>query len=234
MAPSDGTLAFHWSQWIILAGMAAGMVVVAIFEFLTEGSIKDRHLKFKVLTKHEERSPLDPVILKKLSGSVNGPRNMVNFWTGGFLLETHSKDHYTKTYEILALVCALMLSVTVSFYTSGNTNAHLHGIVCCLGNCALWMCTMMSAFFMVAFEACKTDADVDLLVGLYGRKLLRAPMLLFTLGSVMVFLEFILYFKFTIDAGLSCSICLGGCGLFIPLFCHAMHKMGWAITVVNK
>merc|ERR1712061_975324 len=47
-------------------------------------------------------------------------------------------------------------------------------------------------------------------------------------------LEFILYFKFTIDAGLSCSLCLAGCGLLLPLFFHAMNKMGWAITIVNQ
>merc|ERR1711972_436549 len=52
--------------------------------------------------------------------------------------------------------------------------------------------------------------------------------------GVLVFLEFILYFKFTIDAKLSCSLCLGGCGLFIPLFIHSMNKMGWAIKVVNQ
>merc|ERR1712232_130590 len=87
---------------------------------------------------------------------------------------------------------------------------------------------------MTAFDICQTDEDVDLLVGPYGRRLLRAPMLLFTTGSVMVFFEFVLYFKFTIDAGLSCSLCLGGCGLFLPLFFHAMHKMGWAVNIVNK
>jgi hypothetical protein len=211
------------------------VVVVAVFEFLTEGlSTRHRRSKFKALTKNDSEAPLDAIIERKLSGWVDGLGNISNFWTGGFLLDKHSKEHYTKTYEMLALVCALMLSVTVSFYTSGNTDAHLHGIVCCLGNCALWMCTMMSAFFMVAFESCQTDAHVDLLVGLYGRKLLRAPMLLFTIGSVMVFLEFILYFKFTIDAGLSCSLCLGGCGVILPLFFHAMHKMGWAIAIVNK
>merc|ERR1712232_587563 len=87
---------------------------------------------------------------------------------------------------------------------------------------------------MTAFDTCQTDDDVDLLVGLYGKRLLRAPMLLFTTGSVMVFFEFVLYFKFTIDAGLSCSLCLGGCGLFLPLFFHSMHKMGWAVSIVNK
>jgi hypothetical protein len=216
--------------------MAIGMVVVAVFEHFDGGlRSRSRVLNFRELTKHDEEMPLDPAVEKKLASWVDGPRNVANFWSGAFLLNSkHSKEQYTKTYEMLALVCALMLSVTVSFYTSGNSDAHLHGIVCCLANCSLWMCTLMSAFFYVAFDACQSDAHVDLLIALYGRRLLRAPMLLFTVGAVMVFLEFILYFKFTIDAGLSCSLCLGGCGLILPLFFHAMHKMGWAITIVNK
>ena len=136
-------------------------------------------------------------------------------------------------YEMLALVCALLLSVCVTFYTS-NASDHVYGIVGCVANCALWMATLSSAFFAVVINTCETDEQVSLLVNLYGRNLMRVPMMLFVWGCTMLFLEFILFFKLNVDAGFSCSMCLGSCLIVAPLFFHSMHKMGWSATVVHE
>ena len=42
---------------------------------------------------------------------------------------------------MLALVCALLLSICVTFYTS-QPKDHLFGLVACIANCALWMATL--------------------------------------------------------------------------------------------
>ena len=42
---------------------------------------------------------------------------------------------------MLALVCALLLSIGVSFYTA-QPKDHLFGLVACIANCALWMGTL--------------------------------------------------------------------------------------------
>ena len=95
---------------------------------------------------------------------------------------------------MLALVCALLLSICVTFYTS-NPSDHLYGVICCVANCALWMATLSSAFFAVVINTCEDDEHVQLLVGLYGRTLMRVPMMLFVWGCTMLFLEFVFYFK---------------------------------------
>ena len=128
---------------------------------------------------------------------------------------------------------ALLLSICVSFYTSNASN-HLYGIVCCVANCALWMATLSSAFFAVVINACADDAQVQVLVGLFGRPLMRVPMMMFVWGSTMLFLEFILYFKINVDSGFNCSLCLGSCLVLMPLFFHCMHKMGWSALVVME
>ena len=107
-------------------------------------------------------------------------------------------------------------------------------MVCCIANCALWMATLSSAFFAVVINsACGSDRECQLLVGLYGKNLMRVPMLLFVAGCVLLFLEFVLFFKINVDAGFKCSLCLASCLILAPLFFHSMHKMGWAAAVVR-
>ena len=43
-----------------------------------------------------------------------------------------SKERYVQVYEMLALVCALMLSICVSFYTSAAEMDHVYGVICCI------------------------------------------------------------------------------------------------------
>ena len=86
---------------------------------------------------------------------------------------------------MLALVCALLLSICVTFYTS-NPSDHLYGVVCCVANCSLWMGTLSSAFFAVVIHTCESDEQVGLLVGLYGNSLMRVPMILFVWGSTLL------------------------------------------------
>jgi len=96
------------------------------------------------------------------------------------------------------------------------------------------MATLSSAFFAVVINACADDAQVGVLVGLFGRPLMRVPMMMFVWGSTMLFLEFILYFKINVDSGFNCSLCLGSCLVLMPLFFHCMHKMGWSALVVME
>ena len=171
---------------------------------------------------------------------------MSEFWSGRVLTKSCTlpksssknscvdKNNLSKTYEMLCLVCALLLAICVTFYTANNDGDHLYGLVCCISNCALWMGTLASAFFAtVLHTACKNDHDVEILVSLYGPNLMRVPMMMFVWGCSMLFLEFILYFKNTVDAGFNCSLCLGACLMVIPLFFHCMHKMGWAANVLH-
>ena len=57
-------------------------------------------------------------------------------------------------------------------------------------------------------NSCDSDDELELLVELIGTLFFRAPMLLFVWGSLIVFLEFVLYFKIHVDAGFNCSMCL--------------------------
>ena len=82
-------------------------------------------------------------------------------------------------------------------------------------------------------NSCDSDDELELLVELIGTLFFRAPMLLFVWGSLIVFLEFVLYFKIHVDAGFNCSMCLASCFVLVPLFVHCMHKMGWAAAVVH-
>ena len=58
-----------------------------------------------------------------------------------------------------------------------------------------------SAFFAVMINTCESDEQLTLLIGLYGPMLMRTPMMMFVWGTVMIFVEFVLYFKVNVDAG---------------------------------
>lgn len=83
-------------------------------------------------------------------------------------------------------------------------------------------------------NTCESDEQLTLLIGLYGPLLMRTPMMMFVWGTLMIFAEFVLYFKVNVDAGLRCSLCLGACLTIAPLFFHCMHKLGWAVCVVQS
>lgn len=132
-----------------------------------------------------------------MESPADGISNIVDFWSGGVLHLTESKEHYVKAYEMLALVSALLLSIGVAFYLS-DPSSHFYGVVCCIANCALWMSTLSSAFFALIINATSESSgsaedgnDLQLLVGMRGVRLMRVPMLLFAWGATVLFFEFI-------------------------------------------
>lgn len=212
--------------WTIPIGAVLGALVVLAFECLTSRmppSPRDALGPGKLL---------EPEVEQSLATAIDGPRNMFRCWSGGLLFARQSREHLARCYEILAIVNALMLTVSVTLYTESNGDT-LFGLVCCIANCALWMAMLSSAFFYVVVNSCDSDDELDLLVKLIGTIFFRAPMLLFVWGSLVVFLEFVLYFKLHVDAGFNCSMCLASCFVLVPLFVHCMHKLGWATAVVH-
>lgn len=219
--------------WLMPIGLVLGLLVVCLFERLTNSwRVSDKIDLYNILAGKPKGSALANSVEEKLRTHVNGLENIGHFW-GGIALDHVSREHILKVYEMLALVCALMLSICVSFYTADQRWDHIYGLVCCIANCALWMATLSSAFFVITIGACESDEQVTLLVGMYGVYLMRAPMMLFIWGTTMLFLEFVLYFKITVDAGFTCVMCLTSCLLLVPLFFHCMHKLGWAARVVQ-
>jgi hypothetical protein len=181
--------------WTIPIGAVCGALVVLAFERLSKQMTR---------SPREALSPgnklLEPEVEASLAAAVDGPRNVFEFWSGGLLFARRSREHLARSYEILSIVNALMLSVCVTFYTAADPDT-LFGLVCCIANCALWMATLSSAFFYVVVNSCDSDDELELLVELIGTLFFRAPMLLFVWGSLIVFLEFVLYFKIHVDAG---------------------------------
>ena len=216
--------------WAIPIGAVLGALVVLAFERLTKQMTRSPR---EALSDDNKR--LAPEVEASLAAAVDGPRNVFEFWSGGLLFARRSmlsREHLALSYEILAIVNALMLSVCVTFYTADDPDT-LFGLVCCIANCALWMATLSSAFFYVVVNSCDSDDELELLVELIGTLFFRAPFLLFVWGSFILFLEFVLYFKIHVDAGFNCSMCLASCFVLVPLFVHCMHKMGWAAAVVH-
>lgn len=255
---SPGDSGMDPMYWLMPVGLFLGLCVVKLYERKSTGGPAKRKETFRALTKNNDNkraeseqflnleliqrsfssvsdreSSLDPVIEQKLSREINGLSNVWEFWTGGVLHLQFSPEHYNKVYEMLALLSALMLGVGVTFYTADTNVAYDYGLVCCITNCTLWMCTLSSAFFATVVHTCQSNAQVALLVGLYGTWLMRVPMMLFVWGLMMLFLEFVLFFKINVDPGFHCSACLGACLVIFPLFLHMMHKMGWVASVVH-
>jgi len=220
--------------WLMPLGLFLGFLVVAGFESLTAGwRLVHRRTLIKSLTHKHQGVVLHPGLESALRRLVNGPGNVLDFWSGGALFLQPKKDHLVKAYETVALISALLLAISVTFYTR-EAGDHLYGLIGCVSNCALWMATLSSAFFMATISTCETDDQVSLLIALYGSSLMRVPMGLFVWGSLLLFSQFVLFFKLNVDPGFNCSACLASCLVFLPLFFHCMHKMGWAATVVHK
>jgi len=215
--------------WLMPAGAVVGVVVIVAFERLCARR-SDRKATYRSLARKGDAGSVDVDVERKLMASVNSLENVVHFWSGGSVSSV-SKEQLTKTYEMLALVSALMLSVCVTFYTSSSKSDYLYGIVCCLANCSLWMAVLSAALFAIVIHS-TNESSVQMLIGLYGSFLLRLPMLLLVWGLLMLFLVFILFFKLHIDPYFHCSLCLGGCFVIAPLFFHCVHKIGWARAVV--
>jgi hypothetical protein len=215
--------------WVMIVGLVSGVCVVIAFEAKTMN-----RAAILAQTTGKRVDDMGDSLQAALSSSVDGVKNMCNFWTGGLLFLQVTKEHLQKSYEMLAIVSALLLSIGVTFYTADATGDKLFGLTCCIANCFLWMATLASAFFSVVINSCEDDKQVDLLTVLYGTRLMRVPMALFVWGSILLFLEFVLYFKLHVDAGFNCSMCLAVCFVVVPLFIHCMHKMGWAAAVVHE
>ena len=133
--------------WTIPIGAVCGALVVLAFERLTKQMTR---------SPREALSPgnklLEPEVEASLAAAVDGPRNVFEFWSGGLLFARRSREHLARSYEILSIVNALMLSVCVTFYTAADPDT-LFGLVCCIANCALWMATLSSAFFYVVVDS---------------------------------------------------------------------------------
>lgn len=129
--------------YLMLVGAVLGAVVVVLFELLCGNfSVKARLDQFKRLTHKEELGEeVDPEVERMLARTVDGCSNVSDFWSGGAMHCQASREQYLKAYEMLALVCALLLSICVSFYTAQPSD-HLFGLVACIANCALWMGTL--------------------------------------------------------------------------------------------
>lgn len=138
---------------------------------------------------------------------------------------------FTRPAEVLAVLQALLFSVSVAFYVESSTSDML-GTACCLGCCAFWMGTLSSAFLSVTITTVDTEREFAVLIGLYGETLMAVPMMLLVWGSLMIFLQLILFFKTQVDANVS-YICLAVCFLVAPLFFHAMHKLSWVHQVIK-
>jgi len=219
--------------WIIPVGFVVGCVVVVLFEWYC-GGLTSQHrvgLYREVMNKRE--GILHENLSKTLELNIDGPITMMNFWSGAALNTDVSREKMSRVYETLALISALMLTICVTFYTAAPPGDHLFGIICCLSNCALWMATLSSTFLAVIINYLHHDSQMHVLVNIYGIFLMRVPMLLFVWGTMLIFLQFILYFKLNVDPGFPCSMCLGGCFVLAPLFFHCMHKMCWAVNVIN-
>lgn len=220
--------------WLLAIGSTAGLVVCVVFERCQEGG-KGRVARFASLTQKGSLAEVDPAVRRRLERWVNGGRNMLDFWTGGFLIGKATAEQFVKVFETVALLCALLLTVGVTYFTATDSEAlHLHGIVCCVANCSLLLGTLMSTFFAITFGTLSSEADTELFVGLMGQVLLRGPILMFVVGLSLLYSEMVLWFKITIDAGSACTLCLTSCLTLAPLFFHGMHKMGWATQVVNE
>ncbi len=230
--------------WLMPVGLFCGLLGVIAFERMSgsDWKVSERKALFKSLTGRAEWDELEPCQEELLEKRVDSLDNMAYFWGGGGM-SFLSKEQYVKVYEMLALVCALMLNICVVFYTGADVGAskysyeysilHVYGIICCLANCALWMACLSSAFFVVAIGACDDEQQVKVLVTMYGTVLMRAPMMLFVWGTTLLFMEFIFYFKIAVDPGFACTMCLTGCFVIVPLFFHLMHKLGWVGRLVR-
>lgn len=225
--------------WIIPVGFVVGCIVVILFEWYGGGLTKRQ----RVATYRSvmNASVVDDDVRKKLELNVNGFQILSDFWTGkGFSIANVSKHQLSRAYECVALISALMFTVSVTFYIENFTGDHILGIVSCISNCALWMATLSSTFFLVVINSLFHDDEhfthekqLHVLVKLYGETLMRVPVILFVWGTLLIFLQFILFFKLHVDPGFPCSMCLGTCFIVAPLFFHCMHKMNWAIGVSN-
>jgi hypothetical protein len=221
--------------WHLALGVTAGLILVTLFEFYQRGGATTV-ARFVSLTGKEESSAVDPAVRRRLATWVNGAANVVDFWSGGFLVcqDKATPEQYVKVFETLGLLSALLLTVGVTYFTASDQDFHLHGVVCCVANCSLLLGTLMSTFFAVALGTFQSSQQVDLFVGMIGRIILRGPILFFVVGLILLYGEMVLWFKMTIDAGSTCVICLTMCLILAPIFLHSMHKIGWAVKIVKE
>ena len=171
---------------------------------------------------HTESGSSNGVVVEKkvrkmLERNPDGPPTVYNFWSGEVAIRATElgQEDTTKVYEYLALVSALMFTVSVAFYVEnpGGPGTHFYGIVSCISNCALWMATLSSTLFTVVIHSLRSDEQLELLVDLFGPCLMRVPMMLFVWGTALIFIQFVLFFKISVDPGFPCTMCLTMCFL---------------------
>lgn len=218
--------------WLLPVGVTLGACVVVAFDWYTLGwNHAARRETFKKTTNQEHEKELDKRIDQRLSRWVDGCSTMAAFWGGSVLRPRSNKDVCAKNYEVLAVLQALLFSISVDFYISGKGSDFL-GAVACLGCCAFWMGTLSAAFLSVTVASVETDEQFALMVSLYSKELMAVPMLLFVWGSLMIFLQLVFFFKTHVDEQVS-YICLGACLMIAPLFFHTLHKLSWVTEVID-
>ena len=110
--------------WIIPVGFVVGCIVVILFEWFGGGLTKRQ----RVATYRSvmNASVVDDDVRKKLELNVNGFQILSDFWTGkGFSIANVSKHQLSKAYECVALISALMFTVSVTFYIENFTGDHI-------------------------------------------------------------------------------------------------------------
>ena len=165
--------------WVVPVGLVLGLLVVWVFERHTStgGSVKRRKAFFRKLaapvanryreapgTSAEDAAPiLDASVYEKLERPINGQSNIAQFYSGGAILHqgnhSASAQYYTKVYERLSLVSALLLTISVNFYTANKVHNHIYGLICCVTNCVMWFATVSSVFFSAALSTVGTCRD---------------------------------------------------------------------------
>ena len=219
--------------WLIPLGFVVGCIIIVLFEWYNGGLTSQNRVRLYREVMNKKEGILHENLSKALELNIDGPVTMMKFWSGAAMTTDVSREKISRVYETLALISALMLTICVTFYTANEPGDRLFGIVCCLSNCALWMATLSSTFLAVIINCLHHDSQMHPLVDLYGIFLMRVPMLLLVWGTMLIFLQFILYFKTNVDPGFPCSVCIGGCFVLAPLFFHCMHKMCWCVSVIN-
>jgi len=216
--------------WIIAIVGVVGVILTLVFEYFD-------NMLFEDVVNQSVMDDEEHEIHVKYSSNINSFDNVFRFWTGQYLRNLIDKNHFSNVYKSIALIAAVLWSVGTEFYTANTQGAfpsdHAYGIVSCVANCALWMSCLSATFFSIAVSACKNNAELHLLVNLYGEWLLPIPLIFLLWGTGLLLSQFFIYFHNTVDSGFWLTIAISCCLSMIPLFIHCLHKMGWAMSIVQ-
>ena len=97
--------------WLMPVGALVGVGVVTLFNYSTLGfSMDDRAALFQSLKAsgtprqdEDGEEEMDEEVFNLMARSVDGLTNVWDFWSGGSMLDSASKENMCKAYEMLAL-----------------------------------------------------------------------------------------------------------------------------------